>query len=39
MYIKLLDEAKNDLFLGSNFYESQKQNLGDYFFDSIISDI
>jgi hypothetical protein len=39
MNIKILDEAEIDISNGMRFYESQKEGLGDYFFDSIISDI
>ena len=37
--IKILKEAGIDLKIGKNFYESQNQGLGNYFKDSIISDI
>lgn len=39
MHIKILDDAKKDLFRGAEFYEAQSKGLGDYFFDSLISDI
>jgi len=37
--VLILEEAANDLFDGKNFYERQQAGLGDYFFDSLISDI
>jgi plasmid stabilization system protein ParE len=39
MRIKILDEAETDLIDGFRFYEAQSQGLGDYFLDSIFSDI
>lgn len=39
MKIKILDEAENDIIDGIEFYELQKENLGKYFLDSILSDI
>jgi len=39
MYIDILQEAKQDLFKGADFYESQAFNLGDCFFDSLMSEI
>lgn len=39
MTIKLLDSAKRDLKRGFRFYEDQAVGLGDYFLDSIFSDI
>jgi hypothetical protein len=39
MHIEILKEAKSDLFRAAYFYESQASELGDYFFDSIITDI
>ena len=39
MTIKILDEAENDIAKGMSFYENQKENLGNYFLDSIMSDI
>ena len=39
MKIELLDEAENDLIRGFFFYESQAGGLGEYFLDSISSDI
>jgi len=37
--VLVLKEAADDLEQGVGFYESQKHELGAYFFDSIISDI
>jgi hypothetical protein len=37
--VLILEEAANDLLAGKDFYEQQKAGLGDYFFDSLISDI
>lgn len=37
--VLVLEEAAIDLDRGIDFYESQKKELGDYFFDSLISDI
>jgi hypothetical protein len=37
--VLILEEAANDLLAGRDFYERQKAGLGDYFFDSLISDI
>jgi hypothetical protein len=39
MKIKLLDEAQQDLIDGYFFYELQDKGLGEYFLDSIYSDI
>lgn len=39
MKIKILDEAEQDLLDGFRFYEAQDIGLGDYFLDSIFSDI
>ena len=39
MKIQILDEAQQDLVDGFQFYESQSEGLGDYFLDSIFSDI
>ena len=39
MKISLLDSAEQDLLKGFWFYETQKPGLGDYFLDSIYSDI
>jgi len=37
--IQLLTTAYNDLHKGRLFYENQAENLGEYFFDSLFSDI
>jgi plasmid stabilization system protein ParE len=39
MKIQILDEAEQDLVDGFRFYETQDKGLGDYFLDSIFSDI
>ncbi len=39
MKIRILSEAQHDLVGGYRFYESQVAGLGDYFLDSLISDI
>ncbi len=39
MNIIVLDSAEQDIFLATNFYELQGANLGNYFLDSIFSDI
>jgi plasmid stabilization system protein ParE len=39
MRIKLLSSALEDLAAGRQFYEKQGEGLGDYFFDSLFSDI
>ncbi len=39
MNVQLLDEAEQDLIDGFRFYEAQGQGLGDYFLDSLFSDI
>ena len=39
MRIVVLDQAKEDIFAGYVFYERQEPGIGDYFFDSINSDI
>jgi hypothetical protein len=39
MRIELLDTAEKDLLDGFKFYECQSEGLGDYFLDSIFSDI
>jgi plasmid stabilization system protein ParE len=39
MKIRILDEARQDLLDGFRFYESQRAGLGDYFLDSLFSDI
>lgn len=39
MKIVILPSAVNDLADGFWFYENHEENLGDYFWDSIFSDI
>lgn len=39
MKIELLDLAKSDLIEGYRFYEAQEQGLGNYFLDTLYSDI
>ena len=39
MRIEILDEAERDLVDGFAFYERQSKGLGDYFLDSIFSDV
>ena len=39
MKIEILDEAEDDIANGIKFYQAQKEGLGDYFLDSIFSDI
>ena len=39
MKIEILDEAVQDLLDGFAFYEGQEEGLGNYFLDSIFSDI
>ena len=39
MKIKVLDEAVDDLAAGHRFYEQQASGLGEYFLDSLWSDI
>ncbi|MCD4708724.1 MAG: type II toxin-antitoxin system RelE/ParE family toxin [Candidatus Sabulitectum sp.] len=39
MIIQVLDDAEQDLIDGFNFYDSQELGLGDYFIDSLFSDI
>ena len=39
MRIEILDEAEKDLLRGFRFYEKQRPGLGDYFLDSLYSDI
>ncbi len=39
MKIKILKSAQADLLRGYRFYERQKQGLGNYFLDSLSSDI
>jgi len=37
--IKILESAVQDLLQGHRFYEQQKRGLGDYFLNSLFSDI
>jgi len=39
MRIKILSSAVQDLYTGRLFYEKQGEGLGEYFFDSLFSDI
>ena len=39
MKVEILGEARQDLIEGYRFYESQLPGLGDYFLDSLFSDI
>jgi hypothetical protein len=39
MKIKILKSAYNDLQRGRNFYDAQGEWIGEYFFDSLFSDI
>lgn len=39
MKIRILERAEQDLVAGYYFYESQGQGLGDYFLDTLYSDI
>jgi len=39
MRIQILEEAEQDLIDGFRFYETQDHGLGDYFLDSLYSDI
>ena len=39
MRIQILDEARDDLIDGFQFYEQQDVGLGSYFLDSLFSDI
>ena len=39
MRVQILDEAQRDLVEGYRFYEDQVEGLGDYFLDSLFSDI
>jgi len=38
-HIQILSEAEIDLNDGVSFYESQEQGVGEYFWDSLLSDI
>ncbi len=37
--IQILSDAENDLDEGREFYDKQGENIGDYFWDSLLSDI
>ena len=37
--IQILSDAENDLYEGREFYDKQDENVGDYFWDSLLSDI
>jgi hypothetical protein len=39
MIVQILDEAQQDLIEGFHFYEIKEKGLGDYFLDSLLSDI
>lgn len=39
MTVRVLTAALNDLATGREFYDKQGQGIGDYFFDSLFSDI
>lgn len=39
MQVQILDEAEQDLLEGVQFYENQISGLGQYFLDSLFSDI
>jgi hypothetical protein len=39
MRIEILDSVEKDLLDGFHFYERQSRGLGDYFLDSLFSDI
>ena len=39
MNVRILDEAEQDLIDGFRFYEMQREGLGDYFLDTLFSDI
>jgi len=39
MRIRILSSAVEDLYAGRLFYEKQAEGLGEYFFDSLFSDI
>jgi hypothetical protein len=39
MRVRILTSAFNDLAAGHRFYDRQGEGLGDYFFDSVFSDI
>jgi hypothetical protein len=39
MRVRILSSALTDLVIGREFYEMQAEGIGDYFFDSLFSDI
>ena len=39
MRVEVLDEAEQDLLDGARFYEAQELGLGQYFLDSLFSDV
>jgi len=39
MKVQILDEAKDDLFDGFRFYERQSIGLGDYFLETLFTEI
>jgi|SRR5665213_3837757 len=39
MKVRILTSAFNDLKAGRTFYEDQGEGIGDYFFDTVFSDI
>jgi hypothetical protein len=39
MHVEILDDAKEDILSSTLFYELQEDGAGDYFLDSISSDI
>ena len=39
MIVKILDEAERDLIDGSFFYEKRRPGLGEYFLNSLFSDV
>ena len=39
MRIEILDDAEQDLIDGARFYEAQSPGVGEYFLDSLFSDI
>ena len=39
MNVVILDEAEQDLIAGFRFYESQSEGLGDYFLNTLFTDI
>ncbi len=39
MLVEVLDEAEQDLAHGAHFYQAQEPGLGQYFLDSLFSDV